>query len=105
MSKSFAVINGQQFDYDSLTVPASGRAFRNAWTTPINGVVQIDLDGAKEIKREAVQAELRKRWDAAGGPFGPAVPAKWKSARGSALITNAADVDELEAITVDMIIA
>ena len=98
-------INGQMFDYNSLTLPASGRKFRDAWTTPKGGVIQIDLDKAKELKSEQVRAELRARWEAAGGPFGPAVPAKWKAAANHAAIRNAETVEELEAITVDELIA
>jgi hypothetical protein len=97
-------INGQKFDYKSLTLPASGRKFRDAWTTPEDGVVQIDLDKAKEIKTQQVLDELRRRWEDAGGPFGPAVPAKWKAASNHAAIRNAATVEELEAITVDELI-
>ena len=97
-------INGQSFALDSLTLPASGRKFRNAWKTPEDGVVQIDLDKAKELKSEQVRSELRDRWEAAGGPFGPAVPAKWKAAPNHAAIRNADTVEELEAITVDELI-
>jgi hypothetical protein len=104
MSKSYAVINGQTFDYDSLTLPASGRKFRDAWDTPVDGVVTIDLDKAKTIKAEQVLAELRQRWEKAGGPFGPAVPAKWKAAPNAPAIQNANTPEELEAITVDELI-
>ena len=102
---SDVIINGQRFALDSLTLPASGRKFRDAWTTPKDGVVQIDLDKAKELKSEQVRAELRDRWEAAGGPFGPAIPAKWKAASNHAAIRNAETVEELEAITVDELIA
>jgi hypothetical protein len=102
---SDVIINGQRYALDSLTLPASGRKFRNAWAAPKDGVIQIDLDKAKEIKSAQVREELRQRWEDAGGPFGPAVPAKWKAAPNHAAIRNAETVEELEALTVDELIS
>lgn len=105
MVDKYIKINGQNYEADSVEKPAGGRKFRDAWTTPVNGVVQIDLDKAKELKKEQVARELRERWEAAGGPFGPAVPGKWKAALNSPAIAAASTLEELEAITVDELIA
>ena len=105
MAEAYIKINGQNYEAGSVEKPASGRKFRDAWTTPVNGVIQIDLDKAKELKKEQVARELRERWEAAGGPFGPAVPAKWKTALNAPAIAAAATPEELEALTVDELIA
>jgi hypothetical protein len=54
-------INGQMYDAGSLTLPDSGRAFRSAWTTPINGVVQLDAAKVKELMAVKVQEERKRR--------------------------------------------
>jgi hypothetical protein len=54
-------INGQTYDADSLTLPASGRAFRAAWTTPIDGVVQLDAAKVREMMVVKVKAEAQRR--------------------------------------------
>lgn len=105
MAKNYTNINGHSYDTNAVENPASGRKFRDAWTTPVNGVIQIDLDKAKALKQEAVNRELYDRWMAAGGPFGPAPSAKAKAARSSAAIAAATTVEELEAITVDELLA
>ncbi len=46
---SNVVINGQQYDSGSLTLPASGRLFRSAWDTPSGGVVQLDVDAVADL--------------------------------------------------------
>jgi hypothetical protein len=54
-------INGQTYDAGSLTLPGSGRAFRSAWTTPINGVVQLDAAKLREMMIVKVKDEAQRR--------------------------------------------
>jgi hypothetical protein len=98
MSKSFVQINGQVFDYASLTVPASGRAFRNAWTTPVNGVVQVDMDAARAIQKEKVKQELIKEWHDAGGPLSDGISPADKQLAAAPELDAAADEVELRGL-------
>jgi len=71
MSKSLIEIDGQLFDATDVTPPPSGREFRNAWTLPVGGVIQIDIVVARQIQRRRVREELLEDWYNSGGPLGP----------------------------------
>jgi len=62
------IINGQQFEASSISMPESGRLFRSAWNAPTNGVIQLDIEKVGEMchsKRE----EWRKKMDTQPFPY------------------------------------
>ena len=107
-------INGQIVQASSVTLPSTGRAFRDAWT--LNGdVVEVDLPKARKIAayalvdaaaadaakadRDAIDADLGNRpTDVA------AARARGQRRRATpnlAAIENAADAAGLAALTID----
>lgn len=55
------IINGQAYEAGALTQPASGRMFRDAWDTPVNGVIQLNAAKLKEMMAVKVQEERARR--------------------------------------------
>lgn len=115
MSKTYININGDIREASSLELPSTGRKFRKAWQ--FNGpVVDIDLDQAKEIKREEIRREREpelQRLDVEyfkameqGEDVKPIVDQKRKlrDATQHDAITNAKTADELAKITLDDLI-
>lgn len=61
MSKANININGMVYDLDNVTIPPSGRTFRDAWATPDQGVIQIDDAKKRSILSEKVGHEAQRR--------------------------------------------
>lgn len=55
------LIDGTAYDANTLTMPASGREFRDAWAAPVDNVIQLDPDGVRAIMAAKVQAERERR--------------------------------------------
>lgn len=115
--KTYTQVGGQTYDASAVQPPPSGRAFRNAWTAPVDGVFQIDFDAAKIIKadrlaaeaeEDAKQAEKEARHEALKGAKGRA---KAQSAAARAAkrragvrvepVAAAKDLAALDALTVE----
>lgn len=54
-------IAGQLYDAASLTLPPSGRLFREAWAAPEGGVIQLDASKLKALMAVKVQEERARR--------------------------------------------
>lgn len=54
-------IDGTEYDADTLTLPAGGREFRDAWTTPIENVIQLDPARVRIVMVGKVVAERERR--------------------------------------------
>ena len=50
-------IEGQTYDASALSLPPSGRMFRNAWAAPKDGVIAVDMARARALHREALRRE------------------------------------------------
>lgn len=113
------LIDGKTVDVDAVTIPATGRAFRGAWTLTGN-VISIDMAKARDIKierivRQALERVLkaeakaaRKAMKGESTAAEEAEIAKFKAkpkAAGVSLIQNAATPAALEAITEDQVFA
>lgn len=60
MAKSFINIGGETRDASSLTTPATGRKFRDAWQ--FNGdVIEVDMAKARDLKIEKIIATAQER--------------------------------------------
>ena len=119
MAQTLININGEVRDASSLTLPGTGREFRDAWQFS-GDVVTIDMVKAKEIKIEKialkaqeriVKAEEKAAKKALKGEDTTVEDgeiAKFKAkpkAAGIALIQNATTPEELDAITEDEVFA
>lgn len=58
---SYHTINGQQFEAGSVTQPPSGKKFRDAWDTPVNGVITINPTVKAQLLLNYVKEECRNR--------------------------------------------
>ena len=110
-------INGQIVEASSVTLPSTGRSFRNAWT--LNGdVIEVDMAKAIDIKiakiiekanEKAAKAEeksLAKAFKGQDTSVEDAEVAKYKSkpkATAVALIAAATTPEQLDAITEDQV--
>jgi len=114
MAQTLININGETRNADSVELPVTGRAFRDAWQFE-GDVITVDLEKAKEIKawqlameakedaeeaeKEAIMADLKGR---------PADAQAARARRDRRLATpnfnavaNAADESALAALTID----
>lgn len=104
-----------------VSFPPEGKLFRNAWATPVDGVIQTDLTLAKAIKKKMLDKERQAMMDqldleyviadetrnAAGNSLGVniaknAIAAKKQALRDypqSAAFVNVASVADLAALT------
>jgi hypothetical protein len=55
------VIEGQTYDASTLTQPASGRMFRDAWAAPVDNVIQLDATKLHALMAVKVQEERARR--------------------------------------------
>lgn len=117
MAKTLININGQVVEASSLTLPSTGRAFRNAWA--LNGdVVEVDMAKAIDIKitkiiekanervTKAEEKALTKAFKGQDTSVEDAEVAKYKSkpkATAVALIAAATTPEQLDAITEDQV--
>lgn len=117
MAQTLIRVGGQTVDASSVTLPASGRAFRGAWV--LNGnVIEVDMQVAKDIKirnlirdaeERAATAEKAEKFWAAKGDNAMAASEKAKTNRfrgvpagpAQQAINNAADPAALDAVTLD----
>lgn len=57
MTTSFINLNGTEVDAASVTLPPTGRAFRDAWV--LNGtVIEVDMEKAKDIHIDKLLREV-----------------------------------------------
>lgn len=118
---TYAVIESQNVDLSLVSFPPEGKLFRNAWATPVGGVIQTDLTLAKAIKKKMLDKERQAMMDqldleyviadetrnAAGNSLGVniaknAIAAKKQALRDypqSAAFVNVASVADLAALT------
>lgn len=117
MATTLINIGGEIREASSLTLPASGRAFRDAWQ--FNGnVVEVDMVKARDIKIERIvqkaaekvakaeQKAMEKALKGLPTTAEDAVVSKFKAkpkAAGIALIRDAATPDDLDKLTEDQI--
>lgn len=117
MAQTYININGDVRDAASLTVPQD-RYFRGAWQ--FNGsAIDIDMVAAREIHKGKLRAErdpqlsaLDADWfraaeaaDAAAQASVAAQKQKLRDVTKDARITNAATPEELQALTLDTLLA
>lgn len=50
-------IEGQTYDAATLSLPPTGRMFRNAWGAPKDGVIAVDMAKARDLHRAALRRE------------------------------------------------
>ena len=62
MAQTYVNLNGQSYESSTVTQPSS-RAFRGAWATPVDNVVIVNMDAAKEIHRNNLRAERQPIFD------------------------------------------
>lgn len=55
------VIDGQPYDAGNLTLPSSGRMFRDAWAAPVDNVIQLDATKLHALMVVKVQDERERR--------------------------------------------
>ena len=119
MAQALININGQVVEASSVTLPSTGRKFREAWQ--LNGnVVEVDMVKAKELKvdkimrkalervKDAEEKAMKKAIKGEDTSVEDAEIAKFKAkpkAAGIALIANAATPEELDTITEDQVFA
>ncbi len=54
------IIDGQSYQTGSLTHPPSGRLFREAWTAPVDHVIQLDVERMRAPLKQAAWAHAEK---------------------------------------------
>jgi len=54
MANTFTQIENRTYDTNEIVTP-SDRTFRRAWAAPLDGVVSVDMDQAREIWRDKIR--------------------------------------------------
>lgn len=55
MANTYTKIENQAYETGKIVTP-SERTFRTAWAVPVDGVVMVDMDQAREIWRDKIRA-------------------------------------------------
>jgi hypothetical protein len=117
MTNTYVQINGQTYD---ASMSPSNRKFRDAWVVSADQkAIEVDMNVAREIQKDRVRAERSGRFPSLDAQFMKALEVddankrteiaalkeKLRNAPDSALFDNATTPEQLEAITLDVILA